>query len=127
MKIDSLKKLVVAFIFILNSLVLNSCDDNPSDNNCDINPSIVELDIPAFNYFIAVMNENEIYTVAPPKHFIINNSYEIIESNELPIPWGNWTYIEINDNGTKLLLVKSLYYDVSGGGLFTNMTYKANN
>lgn len=101
-----------SFTFILG------CDSNPVDGGTDINPNIVKLNIPSTNNFIAVLHQNDIYSVTPPYHFKVNDNYEVIELNELQVPWGNWTYIEINESGTKLLLIKSLYYDVSGGSLY---------
>lgn len=112
------KKNILFLTIILLLSCLFSCDDTTVKSNCDINPNIVKLDIPSTNNFVAVWHGNDIYSVTPPYYFKINDSYEVTEVRELPIPFGNWTYIEINEAGTKLLLVKSTYRDISSGFLY---------
>ena len=106
----------LSLIAIFLSIV--KCNKGPTENNNDINTNIVELDIPSTNNFVAVGNGNNIYSVTPLYHFRIDENYKVIETNELPVPWGNWTYIDINEIGTKLLLVKSNYWDLSSGALY---------
>lgn len=113
------------FKYILNSLfcavilsLLFGCNNNPVDNNSNINPNIVKLDVPSLNNFVAVWHNDDVYSVTPAHHFKINSTYNVTDITELQLPWGNWTYIEKNESGTKLLLVKSLYYDASGGALY---------
>lgn len=113
------------FKHILNSLfcavilsILFGCDNNPVDNDSDINPNIVKLDVPSLNNFVAVWHDDDVYSVTPTHHFKINTAYNVTDITELQFPWGNWTYIEINEPGTKLLLIKSEYNDVSSGALY---------
>jgi len=112
------RKIIIRLRFFPIVLLLIRCDKSPIENNDAINTNIVELDIPSTNNFVAVGNGNNIYSVTPPYHFRIDENYKVIETNELPVPWGNWTYIDINEIGTKLLLVKSNYWDLSSGALY---------
>ncbi|MDP4115365.1 MAG: hypothetical protein Q8903_04485, partial [Bacteroidota bacterium] len=126
------KGILVLIIALAISVFLYSCktsstgpDDRPSDSY-KTNPDIVAPDIFPVNQ-MAVWNKDMIYTIPSMLFYRIDSNYKVIEKsgfgnqygNYIPVMSGSrWNFIEINETGTKLLLVSSKYSDVSAGSLY---------
>jgi hypothetical protein len=121
------KGILVLLTALIISVFLYSCKTSstgPDSNNT--NPDIVAPDIYPINQ-MAVWNKDMIYTIPTMLFYRIDSNYKVIEKsgfgdqygNYIPVMSGSrWNFIEINDTGTKLLLVSSKYSDVSAGSLY---------
>ena len=117
--------------------LLGSDDDGGDDRG--INPDIVRLidccrltgdTTPGFSYdgdfFMAVWRGDRILSTAPILEIQLKDDLEVDSLREIfwriveqmPDPRGLGTYLDANADGTKLLLVKSTYADVSSGALY---------
>ena len=116
--------LIISIVFLSGA-----CRKGPTDSDgYTINPNIKELKSFAANgsnnYYMAVWGGNNIYAVKMLEQFTIDNTYGVTHDTVLIRPelhldeYVYWTYIDANNSGSKLLLVKSKYSDVSCGALY---------
>lgn len=103
-------------------------DGTTKPDDYTLNPYLKEIKRTKFkqspNYFMAVWRVKSIYAVEILCQFTLDDHYNVLRDTILLNPDSHlgeyvfWTYIDGNADGTKLLLVKSKYGDVSCGALY---------
>jgi len=68
------------------------------------------------NSKMGVWNRNTIFCIAPLRKITLDNNLHKIKDSL--VDRSRWKFLTMNNSGTKLLLVQSLYSDVSMGALF---------
>jgi hypothetical protein len=112
--------LINCFLFILFY-----CSD-PTKPEYRYNDDIKFLDFDGnINLHMAVWCDNNLYTANRLYKLTLANEFSVERDSlfesllDTTIEWGfNYKFIEADENGTKLLLVRSLYSDVSAGSLY---------
>jgi len=115
------------FLFLVSISFLSFHCSNPSkpdDRKNNDNVIFVEFN-ENINLHMATWRDNKLYTANRLYKLILDSEY-LVESDSLfeslidtTLDWGfNNKFIESNEQGTKLLYVKSLYRDVSAGSLY---------
>jgi len=108
-------------IFVMIIILLSCfCEKNPvKPNNGTVNKNIVKLkdSHDKFYGFVAVWRNDLIFATPPVQKLQINSQFSVIEDS-LFIIGDFWLFIEANESGSKLLLIKSNYYSVSAGALY---------
>lgn len=117
-------------ILVLCCFVVSCSPGNEPPSFHPINPNIIELkpSKPKFTgvFFMGVWRGNKIFTAQTFSIFCVDNNLKVISDTIITsdsYPY-NWMYIDANEDGSKLLLVKSTYWDVSSGSLYE---YDVNN
>ncbi len=123
-----MERSIILSIAVALSLCL-SCQDKGVQST-GINPNIVLVksccsDRIGGNYRMGVWHENRIYSVAPIWRLTMNNKLSVLDNLLIddslePIAgygYRFFRYLTINGSGNKLLLVMSLYDDISVGDL----------
>jgi len=114
---------IIHGVLVLSFVALSStCCNGPSDSGGNkINPYIKEIKFSdpklSPNFLMAVWRGNAIFAIQGLSKFTIDNQYNVVKDTllETDIKWENWTYIDANEAGTKLLLIEYKYdsfYDI---------------
>ncbi len=132
------EKISVAMGVVANGLaclaltIFVSCRDGGIPRN-PINPNVKLLksyfsDNPRGNFRIGVWSNNDVYCLAPLRKLTVGSEFKVIKDELIrdfryslePIPGYGYRYVHflaINKKGTKILMVMSLYGDISLGDL----------
>jgi hypothetical protein len=127
--LNTMKNLSLFFSFIL--FLISSCGTEPDNDNL-INPNILKVvdccrdQLVSGNYFQGLFFDSTIIATGPLTVFQVDSSFEVIERDNIWMniaaqfenPFGIGFYIGLNTTKDKLIFVKSLYGDVSVGGLY---------
>ena len=122
----TMKNIKYMSIVILFLLAMVSCDNDPptDSDKYPINPYLKEIKfsdpIRSGNFYIAVWRDNTIFAIQPLSKFVLDSEYNLIQDMGLEPDTisRNWSYIDANSNGTKLLLVEMNITGLSAGALY---------
>ena len=87
-----------------------------------INPDLKEIKFSnpklSPDFYMAVWRGNTIFPIQGLSKFVLDAEYNVLQDTllEANIKWGNWTYIDANSFGSKLLLVEKTYIDGTPSG-----------
>lgn len=130
-----MKKQFPTFIFVSIILLNLGCKKEPTNVEDNIfNPYLKEIKFSnpklSPNFYMAVWKGNRIFPIQGLSKFVLDAEYNVLKDTllEASIKWGDWTYIDANSLGSKLLLVARTYvngtfsgslyeYDVNSGQL----------
>lgn len=115
-------------IFILLLMILIGCNSTVEPPTKENNKDIVELKKPEPDKFneviirgkIAIYRNGSVYTVPELALTRIDNNGKVLEYQDLMnnIGYGRWLYIDGNETGSKLLLIRSRFSGKCAGSLY---------
>ncbi len=118
----SIKSLLIFSLLIFSPTIFNNCDKEPvgPDNN-GISENITRLigskdKFYGGSSFMGVWYNNQIFSTGPVQEWQLDNHHDVIRDSIL-ILLRFYSYISCDENGSKLLLVRTNYGDASAGGL----------
>ncbi len=117
-------------LLLLCVLCFIKCSSPVDPQKNEINKDIIELKKPGLDNFgndhiygkIAIYRNGNIYTGNIPGASLnkvqLDQNNNVLEYSELNLGYGNWSYIDGNQDGTKLLLIHTILGGISAGSLF---------
>ena len=110
--------------WFLTTILIGCHSSTGPKNSISLNPNLRSIALSNTkkytSFYLGIWRTNVLYAIRPLCRFMIGPDYEVQSDSDLEVAGQekNWSYIDGNVDGSRLLLVESVSVDFSYGALY---------